>query len=955
MKRIICLLLLCFAASVNMARAQEPPTKIYEKVNLSYDNLLIVEVFVNKIPTGDVIEIYQHDGGFLLPLGALTDAIHFAIEVRPEERTARGWFMDEKRLFSLNLDDGEVVVDGKKMPLDSHLVVPAEDDVYIDSSLFSKWFPADTQLNYSDMVLYLLPREKLPIETNLERQKLREKAYAAAPQNKNYDTVTVPYQLYSFPFVDAELGYNYATNQSPENQLSYSMLASGDLGYLTTQLALAGESDDSLTTLRLNAGRSDYKGELLGKLHATSFLVGDINAESMALTTTNSRGRGITLTNKDLTRPEQFDATSFTGNALPGWEVELYHNGVLLDFQLIDEDGRYDFQDVPIFFGNNVFRIVSYGPQGQIEEKVLTQLIDSSILQKGEVNYAVSVDEKSRSIFGVDEERLTIDHEPDTRVVTGIEYGLTNGITANAGYARTPLEDGKTHDYQMLGLRGSIPSIFEAGMLTELNTVYDSTDGGWAAQLLANARVGELNVRAEQSLYDNFVSEVERADAELRTSVSQLDLDGQLNWLFPSGISYRFGGKYEEFEQSRTVSTISNRLAVSVYGVGISNNLDYTTTKNEDARDSQTTGSVSVRGRYKRAAVRLSLDYDVEPEATVRSFNSTMQWQLEDDTNLRVGLQQDLTGEQLTSVDVSWNKTFKHFTWSLIGQADDNDNYTAGTRISFSMGKEPRKKQWFMEGRESATGGAVSAQAFLDKNYNNQMDEDEELLEDVGYITGNGKKQADGKEPVLVTHLEPHLPSDVEIDYSTLEDPFWTPRKQGYTVVPRPGVTTVVDFPVHNTTEIDGMTYLYKAGEQRPVARVDLELKDESGTTISTTRSEFDGFYIFEGVIPGTYTISATTESLLRLNASNRPSTTLTVEPNGDIVSGIDLIITSDGVSRITLPSTPEIMPATPQPIPATQSRTPEPVNKQDDVPYDEPPVAIPPNREVIEDGGRVF
>jgi hypothetical protein len=60
----------------------------------------------------------------------------------------------------------------------------------------------------------------------------------------------------------------------------------------------------------------------------------------------------------------QFDRQSFRGELPPGWEVELYRGAELLAYAQSRADGLYEFLDVPLLFGLNVFRLELYGPQG---------------------------------------------------------------------------------------------------------------------------------------------------------------------------------------------------------------------------------------------------------------------------------------------------------------------------------------------------------------------------------------------------------------------------------------------------------------------------------------------------------------------------------------------------------------------------------------------------------------
>lgn len=56
---------------------------------------------------------------------------------------------------------------------------------------------------------------------------------------------------------------------------------------------------------------------------------------------------------------------------------------------------------------------------------------------------------------------------------------------------------------------------------------------------------------------------------------------------------------------------------------------------------------------------------------------------------------------------------------------------------------------------------------------------------------------------MLITRLAPHRYTDISVDPSTLEDPQWTPLARGVRVLPRPGRTQVVEFPVASTSPLN--------------------------------------------------------------------------------------------------------------------------------------------------------
>ena len=71
-------------------------------------------------------------------------------------------------------------------------------------------------------------------------------------------------------------------------------------------------------------------------------------------------------------------------------------------------------------------------------------------------------------------------------------------------------------------------------------------------------------------------------------------------------------------------------------------------------------------------------------------------------------------------------------------------------------------------------------------------------------------------------------------------------------VTPRPGVAVAIDLPLVSAGEVDGTLVRGGGGS---LEGVDLELLDVEGRVAAKTRSDFDGFFLFEGVPYGRYTI----------------------------------------------------------------------------------------------------
>ena len=79
-----------------------------------------------------------------------------------------------------------------------------------------------------------------------------------------------------------------------------------------------------------------------------------------------------------------------------------------------------------------------------------------------------------------------------------------------------------------------------------------------------------------------------------------------------------------------------------------------------------------------------------------------------------------------------------------------------------------------------------------------------------------------------------------------------TPKKALQVVVPRPGIAADVEIALVGGGDVEGA--LMKSGELG-FEGVDLELVDSTGKVAGTARTDFDGFFLFERVAFGHYSL----------------------------------------------------------------------------------------------------
>jgi hypothetical protein len=154
----------------------------------------------------------------------------------------------------------------------------------------------------------------------------------------------------------------------------------------------------------------------------------------------------------------------------------------------------------------------------------------------------------------------------------------------------------------------------------------------------------------------------------------------------------------------------------------------------------------------------------------------------------------------------------------------------------------------------------VHALVYRDLNDNGVHDPGEPLEKGAVVTTGTfqAEKPTDAKGSVLVGGLAPFQPIAVGVDVSSLADPMLVPKKALQVVVPRPGVSANVEIGLVGGGDVEGA--LVKSGGLG-FEGVGLELVDSNGKVVGTTLTDFDGFFLFERVGYGSYTIRVSKES----------------------------------------------------------------------------------------------
>jgi hypothetical protein len=813
------------------------------------DDSLLLDVRSGRWRVGDGVRGYHTDTGVCVDLADAIIALDLPVRLDKKSRRATGWLFNERRTITIDRDQNTVQIVNKQTKLLVSDIRDTPEGWCVDTQVLANWIDVGITVDLSNSLLVLTSATKLPFELAEER---KERAGKFAPKVQ-FDLSKLPqgnepYKFWRTPSVDvvASTGVRDRKLRGATFDARYEIFASGEAAGASFDARLSSDDHGVPRSLRIRGYRTDANAGLLGPLKATHFGLGDVSSESTALGMANSVGRGAFVTNRPVERPENFDRTSFRGELPDGWDAELYRNDQLIAYAQTRGDGRYEFLDIPLLFGQNRMEVILYGPQGQTRRDVKLIPVGLDSIPPKETYYWAGLIDGGRDLFNFGSENSIF--RRGLRGGFGIERGL-NARTSIASTFSSVTIDNRRRYYLEAALRRSIgPALLELTGASDL-------DGGYASRLQALGQIGDTNFSAETAFFSNRYQS-ERYEAQLqRLFAISVDQNFRLG---KTNIPFRLEARQQKFASGRELREASlktsfniNRLNIStglawqqikqIFGTGPPSNLE------ASLRLSGNVGGVRLRGETRYALMHGGGLRESSLTAEVKRSEKA-EWRADASYN-----------GQTKRARLGLGYTRKFAKFAITGQIEgaSDGNFAAGLNLAFSLGPDPRGGFRIASDKLASTG-QVMAIVYHDINgdgIRQAGEPTEKAVEITAGQSGQGSP-TDGTGTSFLDNLQPFKPILVSINASTLPDPFVQPAQAGVVVTPRPGVAQIVELSLVSAGEITG-TLIRDDG--KILSGVDIELLDKTGAAVKITRSEYDGYFLFESVPYGFYALRIST------------------------------------------------------------------------------------------------
>lgn len=829
-----------------------PPTYAQSLSEEGYYDL-ILEVKRNKRETlSSAILGIEKQGRYYLPLQELARIVRFQAHVDIDQETIDGFLFTEENTYSVDAKNHTFTIRGKTTDFSpEHILVLKQGlgigDIYATTELINQIWPLEIELDLLQQKLDIKTKRELPYQMAKERQRKRSKRLNRIEQRElnnpsigGLTRIENKYKIFSLPVLNISAtsrwekqnsglgqsitigGKNDLLNMQADYRFSFDKDPRQDFGFENARFLLERKTDaDNDLPLGLNL-----------------FQLGDVRPKPSRLIDGSLRGRGFLFSTEPQKQLRDFDQITVEGTAEPGWEVELYRGDELVDFQIVDDQGEYRFENVSLNFNKTVIRTILYGPEGQIKESEKEYNISTSMIQPGKTVFEASVLDSDRDL-------ILTDNRPSNRV-DGIaqnyrvKQGILPWLSGFSTLTDMPTRNGDKR-YATLGFN---LSLFGASSVIE---AYKEFGGGHGFDFRVANNFYGTNLNLRTSFLSNFESE--HIGFNNTATTAEIDFSANRSFKLSYGtLGLRFQMDHEQFKDADDQTEFDFTQTFSKSGLRITHGNQINLV---DRRHQLSTGRINSTYRINpNWQLRSLLNYQFFPDRELRNTLAELRYKDGDKFTAAVDIDRNFLNDTTrygvqASYDFDTVRTGVNVDW------DKDSGFRTFLRTSLSLAPYGYDGGYIAQSKNMSSKAALVGRIYHDKNRNNQFDREDRMLKDAQILVG--KRDSDLSNIYgMARHIgsPKYDPQDILLSHESLDNPFMLSANAGYKALLRPSTVTHVDFPVIEAGIIDGKVYT----DDGPVVGLRLELLSEN-EIIDTTTTAFDGYYTFENVEVGHYVV----------------------------------------------------------------------------------------------------
>lgn len=783
-----------------------------------------------------VIGMYSYDTGLIyLPTTELFELLGIFYQTDSQNLRVHGHYLDTGRPYEIHFNNNTARIDGQNFTFSTDDMLVDELDFYLVPEVFAEVFGLHFTVDMSGLIIRLETADVMPVVERLERRQRRERIEREIRAHQLHPLeFERSRRVLSGGFLDYSLTGNVIEqNSNITDNYSYTASIGAEFMGGDIQGNMFGSWSEMGSNFTTSGLRWRYVFE--NQNVVTQLRLGQHSTEGP-----QSRFfRGLHLTNQPIMPRRTLDEFVFRGMAPSESEVELFINNRLVDYQIVDDLGNFQFL-VPINYGSSQVRIMVYEPDGRVRELDRRVQVPFTFLPPGEFNYHLSAGRMDTPVFGAASE--------SDLLAADLTLGVTRWLTVRGGgeYLSEVHTD-------LPFLYGGLSMRVFGQYLTNIDFAPEAYYRFATSVVYPNSvswDVGYTYFTTEDGLYNPA-----RNDYEVRAN---LFFPLQLG---PLPLTFRVGGDRQEFG-----GFSSNRVRGDL-GVRM--------------------GRVSLRGGYRDnlrmdGSELLTNDGRVTATATYSTPRSPSVPRIIRSTYLRAQADYSMRLEEIERVDVqlsrsifrsgrlrlSWGRNMIRGFNTIEGALtfDFNRTRSATTvrsvqstnsvrhNIRGSIGYDDFHRRIVLDNRQQVGRSAASVRLFVDRNNSGRFDEGDELIHARAVRLGrSGQTRLHRDGVVRVTQIQSYYHDNMEIAIGSIPNPLLVPVIREFSFVADPNRFKPMDIPFYMSGVIDGMVLRQRGETQQGLGGVRVMLRQINGDYEETLRTFSDGSYYAMEIPPGRY------------------------------------------------------------------------------------------------------
>ncbi len=792
------LLILLLSSATTLAEETFEPSEFTERILLF------------RTKSGDLLfdGLLAHEIDRTLYVSAvdLLETLGFKTELSLDSRIFKAETLSPNIELSILWTDCTLLRNKISLPIKCPETKIYEDELFISVEPLGKALEASFE--------YLPYKSEVRISTEVDYPKLstikrKQKKVQVSPRadfDPGFKRVHTKPQTFKNLFLDQQFSWGKETDK--KDLFEYYTNFSTDVLQHEVQITSQGDNQSSeFTTWQV---KRDFYGAEKNK-YISSYQLGNVVIPTAELIGGPENGQGFYITNRDQLLIN-FSQREFEGNLRPEWEVELYVNDNLFERQSANEHGRYRFQNIPVQYGENNFRLEFYGPLGERKTEFINNNVSAENLKKGQFRYEAGVSN---------------DDDDKIESLVQTSYGLSDNLSTYAAYTNYNLfKENQLKDYAILGLNGYLKnfnySLFGGADFFNKGEFY-AVRSQFA---IKNTRLQLTYLDSEGFKSSTIGTKSKFLDKYYKANIST-NLFGRASLL------YRF--EHDIFDDLTKETTTVQNIVLPIRRLTFLLQNDLVTGMNNKA---------DVVYTYLKNQLRSSLSYDWD-NVKAMSFEYRNRFKRESSVSLSYSKSFD---EKSDFLKAGYQQRFKKFFLGLEASTNMTDHHNVMARLRSSFGYTSSQEKLQMSSDMIASRGNICAEVFRDFNQNGILEPHiDRPVKDVSlrWVQGNLDFKTDKNGEAFFGNLPMYTPLDIQLLVKSLEDPQLSPTEEGYRVHLQKGQCKELSFLLQRVYDFEGQVFFTEGATPK---RLTVLLIDAYGKVLKETRTDKEGYFLFEAL-----------------------------------------------------------------------------------------------------------